>query len=285
MSVKGSSGKSGDKALRRHDARGAKTALTYWRYLSRTIWNRPYVVYPLSFLFGAIVWELVARQLPGVIFAPPTAVLAHFIGATVSGELPSLFVNSLAHMTIGYVLGVAVAIPIGFWMGRSETAFHMFDPIVNALYSIPTIAFVPFLIVWFGLFLEGRAALVFVMVVFDVIVTVSAGARNIEPGYVNVARSFGASRRDLFFKVMIPASLPFVFTGLRIGIVRAVNGMITAELFFAAVNLGKYMIDAASAFDSAALLTVILLLALFGLALQEFILWLEPRLLPWHVRR
>ena len=76
-------------------------------------------------------------------------------------------------MSIGYVLGVAVAIPIGFWMGRSETAFQMFDPIVNALYSIPTIAFVPFLIVWFGLFLEGRAALVFVMVVFDVIVTVS----------------------------------------------------------------------------------------------------------------
>lgn len=247
--------------------------------------EQPYVVYPLSFVCGVIVWEIIARQMPEVVFASPSAVLAHVYHATLSGELPTAFAGALAHMVTGYVLALLVAVPLGFLMGRNEVAYQMFDPIVNAIFAIPSVGFVPFLIVWFGLFYEGRTALVFVMCVFDILVTVSAGARNIEPAMINVGRSFGARRQVLLFKVLMPASLPFLFTALRIGIVRAVNAMITAELFFAAVNLGRYMLDAANSFDSAGLLAVILLLALFGLALQEALKWLEPRVLPWHVRR
>jgi ABC-type nitrate/sulfonate/bicarbonate transport system permease component len=140
------------------------------------------------------------------------------------------------------------------------------------------------LIIWFGLFFEARVALVFVMSVFDVLVTVAAGARNIEPGLINVGRSFAAGRKDMFFKVMIPASLPFMFTAVRIGTVRCINAMITAELFFAAVNLGEYMEDASAYFDAPGMLAVVFLLALFGLGAQEGIKWAEIKLLPWHER-
>jgi NitT/TauT family transport system permease protein len=157
--------------------------------------------------------------------------------------------------------------------------------VVNALYAIPTVAFVPFLIIWFGLFFPGRTALVFLMCVFDMLVAVSAGARNVDPALINVGRSFGASRWQVFGKVLLPASLPFVFTALRIGLVRAVNAMITAELFFAAVNLGAYMQKAQNRFDSAGLLAVLTILCLLGLAVQEGIKALEARLLPWHVRQ
>ena len=251
---------------------------------SQNVTKYPHIVYPLSFLFGLLVWELVASQLPNVVFASPSRVFIHIVNATISGVLPKAFLNSIRHMLLGLGLSLAVAIPLGFLMGRNETVFHMFDPVVNAIFSIPSITFVPFLIIWFGLFFEARVALVFVMSVFDVLVTVAAGARNIEPALINVGRSFAAGRKDMFFKVMIPASLPFMFTAVRIGTVRCINAMITAELFFAAVNLGQYMEDASAYFDAPAMLAVVFLLALFGLGAQEGIKWAETKLLPWHVR-
>lgn len=250
----------------------------------QSIFRSPYIVYPLSFVFGLVVWQIIAMQLPDVIFASPAAVIAHIIEATISGALPQAFLNSIQHMLLGLTLSLLVAIPLGFLMGRNETVFQMFDPVVNAIFSIPSISFVPFLIIWFGLFYEARVALVFVMSVFDVLVTVAAGARNIEPSLLNVGRSFALGRKDMFFKVMIPASLPFLLTAVRIGTVRSINAMITAELFFATVNLGAYMEEASAMFNAAAMLAVVLLLALFGLGAQESLKWAEHKLFPWHIR-
>jgi NitT/TauT family transport system permease protein len=240
--------------------------------------------YVLSLVVGVVAWELVARELPGVVFASPSAVLQRLIADTLSLQLPTALLRSLGHMLLGYTLALAVAIPLGFLMGRNEAAFQMFDPVVNAFFAIPTVAFVPFLMIWFGLFFEGRTALVFIMCVFDVLVTVAAGARNIEPAVIQVARSFGARGWGMATKVFLPASLPFLFTALRIGMARALNAMITAELFFATVNLGKYMQDSAARFDSAGILAVIVLLCALGLGTQEGLKWLETRLLPWHAR-
>ncbi len=242
------------------------------------------VLYGLSLLGGLIAWELVAAQFSKVVLSPPTVVARHLYAHTVNLELPRLLWASLGHTSLGYALAVAVAVPLGFLMGRSDWAFAMFDPIVNALYSIPTIAFVPFLVIWFGLFFPARTALVFIMCVFDILVTVSAGARNVECNLIDVGRAFGAGRWDVFRKVLLPASLPFLFTALRIGMVRAVIAMITAELFFATVNLGKYMQAAQNRFDSAGLLAVLTVLAVVGLVAQEGLKALESRLLPWHVR-
>jgi ABC-type nitrate/sulfonate/bicarbonate transport system permease component len=255
------------------------------RFFIGTILKGPHIVYSLSFVFGLVVWQIIAMQLPAVIFASPAGVAIHIVEATLSGVLPEAFLHSIQHMLLGLILSLVVAIPLGFLMGRNETVFQMFDPIVNAIFAIPSISFVPFLIIWFGLFFEARVALVFVMSVFDVLVTVAAGARNIEPSLIYVGRSFAVSRRQMFFQVMIPASLPFLLTAVRIGTVRAINAMITAELFFATVNLGAYMEDASAMFDAAGMLSVVLLLALFGLGAQESIKWAEQRLFPWHIRQ
>jgi NitT/TauT family transport system permease protein len=242
------------------------------------------ILYVMSILAGLVVWELVAAQFSKVVLSPPSAVLWHLYVNTRSLVLPLLLLQSLGHAALGFLLATAVAIPLGFLMGRSEKAFHMFDPVVNAIYAIPTVAFVPFLIIWFGLFFPGRTALVFLMCVFDMLVAVAAGARNVDEALINVGCSFGASRWQIVGKVLMPASLPFLFTAIRIGLVRAVNAMITAELFFAAVNLGGYMQKAQNRFDSAGLLAVLTILCVLGLVVQEGIKALEARLLPWHVR-
>ena len=234
---------------------------------------------------GLLLWEFAARDVQRVVFAPPSAVLARFVTDIVSGLLPMALLGSLAHLAAGFLLAVALALPLGFAVGRNAKVAAMVDPVLNAIYAVPPVAMVPFLLIWFGLFFEARMALVFLMSFFEILVTVAAGARNVDPALLAVGRSFGAERTRLVRKVMLPASLPFVFAALRVGLARAVNAMITAELFLAAVNLGALMKHAAQRFDMPGLLSVIVLLCLVGLAAQEGLKALEARLLPWHVRR
>jgi NitT/TauT family transport system permease protein/sulfonate transport system permease protein len=246
--------------------------------------TRTHLPYLLSLLVGVALWELVARQFSGFILAPPAAVLAQLGQLSLSLELPMLLGRSLLHMIIGFAFATAIAIPVGLAMGRNRVVFELLDPIVNAFYAVPIVAFVPFLIVWFGLYFEARVALVFLMCVFDMIIVVAAGARDVGTNLIDVGRAFGAGSWQTTRLVLVPACLPFLFAALRIGVIRAVNGMITAELFFAAVNLGAFMKSASSRFDSAALLAALVVLCLFGLVLQEALKWLEARVLPWHIR-
>lgn len=122
------------------------------------------------------------------------------------------------------------------------------------------------------------------MCVFDMIIVVSTGARNADRRYINVGRSFGASTWQRTQLVLLPESLPFLFTALRIGVVRAVNAMITAELFLAAVALGTIMKQSAVRLDSAAVLGIIAVLCLLGLVLQEVLLLIERRVCAWRPR-
>ncbi len=247
-------------------------------------WAPSAVLYGVSLLTGLMAWELIAGRFSKVVLAPPSAVLRHLVIHTRSFEFPALLAQSLGHMLLGYGLALLVAIPLGFLIGRSERAFVMCDPIITALYAIPSIAFVPFLVIWCGLFFWARTALVFLMCVFDMLVTVAAGARNVPAGLLDVGRAFGANGALLCRTVLLPASLPFLFTAFRLGLVRAVVAMVTAELFFAAVNLGAYMQAAANRFDSAGLLAVLSILAIVGLGAQEGLKALEARVLPWHIK-
>jgi NitT/TauT family transport system permease protein len=244
----------------------------------------PRVLYPLSVLGGLILWEILARRVSQAVLAPPTAVLARLLTEAGTGVLPLAFVRSLGALLLGFALAAAVAIPAGFLMGRSRAVSEAVDPILNAVYVIPPVAFVPFFIIWFGLFFPARVALVFVMCVFEMLVTIAAGVRDVSPEFIDVGRSFGARRAVLIGKVLFPASLPFLFAAFRIGLVRAINAVITAELFFAAVNLGAIMKQSAKNFDTAGLLGVIVVLSGFGLAVQEGLKVLEARALPWHLR-
>lgn len=244
--------------------------------------NSPVLLYPVSFAIGLMAWELVANLLPNVVFASPGEAATHLARAFAHAGLATAFLNAMGHFALGLAISVAIALPLGLLIGRSDTAYRMFSPIINALFSIPSIAFVPFIIVWFGLFFEARVALVVLMSVMDMIIVVTAGARNIDAAPLNAAKAFGVSGLARVTKILIPASLPFLFTALRIGVVRAVNAMITAELFFAAVNLGKFIQTSASRFDAASMIGVIFLISLFGLVLQEIVRFAGRRIVHWQ---
>jgi NitT/TauT family transport system permease protein len=242
------------------------------------------LVSALSIAAGLALWELLARGAQATLVAPPSLVFARLAAGLASGTLPVALAGSLAQLVLGFALAVLIGVPLGLLIGRNPRLAEATEPVLNAIYAVPPVALVPFLLIWFGLFFEARVALVFVMSFFEILVTVAAGARNIDPALLAVGRSFGAGRTQLLASVVFPAALPFLFTALRVGLVRAINGMITAELFLAAVNLGALMKQSAQRFDTAGLLAIVVLLCLLGLVAQEGMKAAEQRLLPWHLR-
>lgn len=241
-------------------------------------------LYILSILLGLGAWQLIAQHYASFILAPPPAVLARLAEMTWSGELPRALADSSRHMLLGFAIATAISLPLGLLMGRVNAIHDLLDPLVNLLYAVPAIAWAPVIMIWFGLYFEARVALVVVMCTLDMLIVVDAGARNVNRRLLDVGRSFGAGGWTLARLVLIPASLPFAFAALRIGVVRAVNAMITAELFLAAANLGAIMKQSAVHFDSAGVLSVLFLLSVLGLVLQELMLLAEHRACRWLTR-
>jgi ABC-type nitrate/sulfonate/bicarbonate transport system permease component len=230
------------------------------------------------------LWQWGSGHVSGLLLPPPTAVLDKFLDPAWFARLVGALGQSLVQLCVGFGLTLAIAVPLGTVIGRSPLLRAMFEPVITAIYAIPPVAFVPFLIIWFGLFLEARIALVFWMSFFDVLVVMIAGARDVRGSLIDVGRSFGASHGQRLRLIVLPALLPFFVAALRVGSARAINGMITAELFFAAVNLGALMKRGTQDFDTAAVLSVVVLICLLGLVAQSSIVALERRVLHWHVR-
>lgn len=236
----------------------------------------------VSVVGGLVLWQVATQGYSRFVLAPPLAVFARLWELTASLDLPRALGAALGHMVLGYAIACLIAIPIGIAMGRNRFVHDLLDPAVNLIYAVPSVAWAPLIMIWFGLFFPARTALVTIMCVFDMIIVVSTGLANADRKLIAVGRAFGASRWQQVWLVLLPESLPFIFTALRIGAVRAVNGMITAELFLAAVNLGAIMKGAAVRLDSAAVLGVLVVLSVLGLALQEALLLAERRLCAWR---
>ncbi len=246
--------------------------------------GRHALAYAASLGFGLLVWQVLALRFSALILPPPSAVAWRLAELIASGALPAALWGSLGVLLSGFALAVAVGFPLGLALGRYRALSVAADPVINAIYAVPPVAMVPFLIIWFGLFLQAQVALVFLMAVFEIIVTMRAGLRTIDPRLLDAARSFGAGPWKVLRAVVIPATLPYAMTALRIGFVRSLNGMITAQLLLAASFLGAMMKQSMLRFDTAGLLALVVLLSLIGLAVQEGLKRLEARLMPWHIR-
>jgi NitT/TauT family transport system permease protein/sulfonate transport system permease protein len=228
---------------------------------------------------GLAVWEAIGRLTPPIVFSPFSTTAWQLLH---TAALPGAIAQSLGTLAIGFLLAAIVALPLGFAMGRVWWVREMFHPILTGLYAIPPVAFIPFLIVWFGLFVESRIAIVVIMCFFEMLTIASAGAANIDRRLLDVARAFSAPRHRTLSAVLIPASMPFLFTALRVGLVRAVAGVITGELLLSPANLGKILLDSAARFNTAGILGIVATVALLGLCVQQGLLWLERHVLRWE---
>lgn len=240
------------------------------------------VPYAGSLIAGLLVWQIIAWNVEHLVLPGPLSTLSELPLLITEATTIRALAGTITAMLAGFGLAISVGIPLGFALGINRSLAIAVEPIINAIYAIPPVAMVPFLIIWFGLFLKARIALIFLMAVFEYLITVWTGVRSIDRRLIDVARSFGAGPSALLAEVIMPATLPFCMTALRIGFVRALNGAVTAELLFAAANIGALMEGDANHFDISGLLALIVIVSLFGLLVQEGMKLSEACVLPWH---
>lgn len=249
-------------------------------WLSRRTTRRSFT----SVVVVIVIWELVGRFVltDPLFFAPLSAVAEAGITLWHSGELQTHIIASFSAVAYGMILAIIFGIIIGVLSGAHRGFREYTDSFFTGLYATPLVAVAPILILWFGIGISSKVAVVFLMAIFPILISTAAGIRNADATLIEVALSFGASRMQVIRKVMIPAAVPFVITGIRLAIGRAIVGVVVGELFGARAGLGFLIFTSGQTFDVPALFLGVLILALAGVALTSGMKWIEGRVAGWR---
>ena len=237
----------------------------------------------LSVLGGLLFWELVSRLLVAnaLFLAAPSQIVYAIYQLTLTGELGRHIYISSIEFVIGYVIAAVIGIALGFGMASNARFKQAMQPWISGFYATPTIALAPLFILWLGIGIWSKVLVVIFLVLFPVTSNTEAGLRTTSERLIEMLKSFGASRSQIFFKVSLPSALPFILAGLKLGIGRGLIGVVVAELFGSRAGLGRLISQSADAFNMPELFAGVIVLAVAGIAMTAGFGWLEKRLVPW----
>jgi NitT/TauT family transport system permease protein len=235
----------------------------------------------LSIITLAVLWEGVGRILDTTLIPPLSKIGAAWLRLLMSGKLLDNLVMSLWTLAVGFLLAAVLGVITGVLMGRFRAIEHFLDLYINALMSAPMTAFVPLLIMWFGLGVESRIAVVFLFAFFVIVINTLTGVKHVDGVLVEMGRSFGAKEREVFFKIMLPAAMPAIMAGIHLGMGRAVKGMVTAEMLLTLTGIGGMIMQYGSAFATDALFAVILTILIVAMVTMKLIQMLDRRITGW----
>lgn len=227
-------------------------------------------------------WEVFGRQINPLFMSYPSAIAKAAVALIASGELLEALLSSVKTLVIGFVSASILGLVFGLLIGRYKLVDAATDWLVNALYATPLIAIMPLVILWFGLGDMAKLFIVTILAVFPVLINTAAGVRNVPASLIDVSAAFAANERQVFLKVILPATLPYMMTGLRLGIGRAIIGMVVAEFFTAITGLGAMIVKYGNQYDTASMFVPILMLMLLGVALTMMVRKAEEFFAPWR---
>ena len=235
----------------------------------------------LSLILGVTLWEIFGRLLDFAFLPPFSIVITATWELIVSGEIWGSLAASLLSLAIGYALASSLGVIIGVLMGRYRKIEHLLDIYIYAFLASPGLIYVPILFAIFGTGRTTQIAVVFIYSFFLIVTHTFIGIRNVDARLIAMALSLGASERQLFWQVMLPGSLPLTMTGLRLGMARAVKGMINGEMFIALVGMGALIRTYGSRFDAAKVLALLLIVISIALITTTFVQQLDKHLTRW----
>jgi NitT/TauT family transport system permease protein len=183
---------------------------------------------------------------------------------------------------VGFGLAIVIGVPLGILMGWYGRLNAILDPFVSALYATPRIALLPLIMIWFGIGIESKIAIVFLGAVFPILVNTITGMRTISADFVKVARSFGASDRQMFMTVALPSSVPLLLSGLRLGLGHALIGIVVGEMYGAHYGIGHLIAVSGARFQTDAVMVGIIIIASTGVAMTELLRMIERRFERWR---
>lgn len=226
-------------------------------------------------------WEYVGRQINPVLFTYPTAVAAAAAKMIASGELWKYLSQSLIVLFVGLALASILGICLGLIMARVWVIDVALDTYITALYSIPSVALVPVLVLWFGFETTAKIAVVFLFTFFPIVINTYQGVKNVDSHLTEVGRAFRCSERQLWIHIVLPAAVPYIVTGLRLAIGRGLIGMVLADLYTAITGIGYLISRYASIYRTDAMFVPIATLGVLGITLTGLLRFVERRVAPW----
>lgn len=230
---------------------------------------------------GAILWEVIARIWEVRWLPPLSTVLVRLAELTAQGAILSSLVNSLMNLAIGFGISLLFGVGIGLLMGAYRKIEMALDWWVYALDTAPGLVFAPIFFAIFGLGPEPIIAVIIMYAIFTIIVNTVAAIRTVPAALIEMGRSYCASDRQLFFRIILPAATPLIMAGIRIAMGKAVKGMINGEMFIAAVGLGAVMMSAGRRFDSPTIFAVLIVTIAVATVTVKLVQLVDARLTAW----
>lgn len=242
----------------------------------------PNVIRVVSVVAFFIFWETAGRDVNPLFMSYPSAIWRAFVEVWSNGDLPKAFVASMIPFAIGLLISIVGGILIGIAIAHSWLLEYILDPFINALYAIPRIALVPLIILWAGLEEAGKVTILVSIAIFPVIINTYSGIKDVRGSLLEIGRAYCATPTQMFWKITLPASIPYIMAGVRLAVGLAIIGMIVAEFFTAITGLGGLIVFYANAFATAKLFVPIIVIGLLGVVLTEIVMFVERRLSRWR---
>jgi NitT/TauT family transport system permease protein len=220
-----------------------------------------------------------------MVFTSPAAILGSFMKKAVDGTIWTHIGISVFRVFCGFAVGFVVAIPVAFLMGWYKIFRNLVEPWIQFIRNIPPIAYIPLVIAGVGVGEEAKIVVIFVATFLVNVISIYQGVRNVDVTLIKAARVLGANNKDIFLKVVIPASTPFILVGVRLGLSAALTTLIAAEMTGASSGLGMMVTAAGQYFDMATVMMGIIIIGIIGLLLEKLVKFLEGRLTGWQEKQ
>lgn len=257
-------------------ARGGRRASGQKRERSLT-W-----LYVATFIIGIGAWELAALFGNNPLTPSPLEVVESFGKTLKNGSLWQNTFASIQRVFIGFLLGVLVAVPAGFLMGWYRWARGLLEPWVQFFRTVPPLALIPLVIVFLGIGESAKIFIIFLASFLSSVIATFQGVRSVDITLINAARVLGAGDLTIFLKVVVPASLPFTFVGMRIALGSAWATLVASELIAAQYGLGRMMQAASQFLETSVIVVGIIMIGTLGFIMDRSLLLLERRLTSWQ---
>ena len=227
------------------------------------------------------LWEMLGNRIDPVLFTKPSLVAVAAVQMVMSGELWNYLAPSLVVLAIGLSLAGIIGIAVGLTLARFWVVDVALGVYITFLYSIPSVALVPLIVLWTGYETTAKVVILFLFAFFPMAINTYQGVKNVDPKLVEVGRAFRCSEGQLWVNIVLPGALPFIVTGLRLAVGRGLIGMVLADLYTAISGVGYLIVRTASTYQVDKMFVPIVTLGLLGVTLTALLRVLERWVAPW----
>ncbi|MEW6670722.1 MAG: ABC transporter permease [Thermodesulfobacteriota bacterium] len=230
-----------------------------------------------------LLWKAISTQTTSLTLPGPVPVFISLVQLLFSLDFWNSLLVSSQSMVFGYSISVVIGLSVGIAVGLlSRRVGIIFDAYLLMGLAVPIAGIIPVIVMVFGIGLTARVVVVLLFAVFQITINVVTGVREADRSLVEMAHSFGASPLRIFRRVILPDAMPGIMTGMRLGLGRAIVGMVTSELILLSVGVGKMVVNFSSTFQTANLLAYLILIVAFGVLMMAGVQRIENRLTRWH---